>query len=64
MGIFLAVLGAALLLAGRWGIPFGRLPGDITYQKKNITVFIPLGSMLLISLVISVILNIFSRWER
>lgn len=63
VGLLLAVLGTALMLAGRFGIPLGRLPGDITYQKKNLTVFIPLGTMFVVSLVLSLILNLFSRWK-
>ena len=49
---------------GRFNIPFGNLPGDITYQKKNLTVFAPFGTMLLISVILTVILNIFSRWKH
>lgn len=63
MGLLLAAVGAFLLLAGKLDLPFGKLPGDITYQKKNLTVFAPFGSMLLISIVITLILNIFSRWK-
>ncbi|MDL2298664.1 DUF2905 domain-containing protein [Synergistaceae bacterium OttesenSCG-928-D05] len=63
MGLLLAAVGAFLLFAGKLDLPFGKLPGDITYQKKNFTVFAPFGSMLLISIVITLILNIFSRWK-
>lgn len=63
IGLALVVIGAALTVAGKIGLPFGKLPGDITYQKKNITIFAPLGSMLVLSLIISLILNIFSRWK-
>lgn len=63
IGLTLVVIGAALTVAGKIGLPFGKLPGDITYQKKNITIFAPLGSMLVLSLIISLILNIFSRWK-
>lgn len=63
MGLLLAAVGTFLLFAGKLDLPFGKLPGDITYQKKNLTVFAPFGSMLLISIVITLILNIFSRWK-
>lgn len=63
MGLVLVIIGAVLIIAGKFGLPFGKLPGDITYQRKNITVFAPLGTMFLISLVASLILNIFSRWR-
>lgn len=63
IGLALAAVGAALTVAGKFGLPFGKLPGDITYQRKNITIFAPLGSMLVLSVIVSIILNIFSRWK-
>lgn len=63
MGLTLAVIGVVLVLAGKLNIPFGKLPGDITYQRKNLTVFAPFGTMIVVSLVLSVIFNIFSRWK-
>ena len=63
-GLLIAFLGLVLLVAGRFNLPFGNLPGDITYQKKNLTVFAPFGTMLLISVVITIVLNIFSRWKH
>ena len=63
MGLLLVAIGAVLVLAGKLNIPFGKLPGDITYQRKNLTVFAPFGTMLVVSLVLSIIFNIFSRWK-
>lgn len=63
MGGLMIVAGFLLILAGKFGIPLGKLPGDISYHRKNVTVFIPLGTMLLVSVVISLILNLFSRWK-
>ena len=63
MGLLLVAAGVVLVLAGKLNIPFGKLPGDITYQKKNLTVFAPFGTMLVVSLVLSIIFNIFSRWK-
>lgn len=63
MGLLLVVVGVVLVLAGKLNIPFGKLPGDITYQKKNLTVFAPFGTMLVVSVVLSIIFNIFSRWK-
>ena len=62
-GLLLAAIGAILMIAGKLNIPFGKLPGDITYQKKNLTVFAPFGTMLVVSVVLSIIFNIFSRWK-
>lgn len=63
MGLLLVAVGVVLVLAGKLNIPFGKLPGDITYQKKNLTVFAPFGTMLVVSVMLSIIFNIFSRWK-
>ena len=63
MGLLLVAVGVVLVLAGKLNIPFGKLPGDITYQKKNLTVFAPFGTRLVVSVVLSIIWNIFSRWK-
>ena len=59
-GVVLAVVGVVLVLAPN--IPFlGRLPGDIRFQTDNVTVFIPLGTMLLVSVIVTLILNVLNR---
>ncbi len=63
VGLLLAAVGVVLIIAGKLNIPLGKLPGDITYQKKNLTVFAPFGTMLVVSLILTLILNIFSRWK-
>jgi hypothetical protein len=55
----LAVIGALLLLAGKLGL--GRLPGDLVIHRDGLTIFIPLGSMLLLSLVGSLLLYLVRR---
>ena len=62
-GLLHAAVGVVLIIAGKLNIPLGKLPGDITYQKKNLTVFAPFGTMLVVSLILTLILNIFSRWK-
>jgi hypothetical protein len=64
LGLLLVLIGAVLLLAGRIGLPLGRLPGDISYKGKNVTVFFPLGTSILVSIVLSVLLYLFSRLHR
>ena len=63
LGLFIAAAGVVLIIAGKLNIPFGKLPGDITYQKKNLIVFAPFGTMLVVSVILTLILNIFSRWK-
>ena len=60
LGLTMVILGGILLLAGR--IPgIGRLPGDIFVQKGNFTFFFPLVTSILLSLLLTVILNLFFR---
>ncbi|MFB8831361.1 DUF2905 domain-containing protein [Azotobacter sp. CWF10] len=68
MARWLMILGAALLLLGialhyaSWLLGwFGRLPGDIRIETERGRLFIPITSMLLISLVASLLINLFRR---
>jgi len=53
MGLLLVVLGGILLLAGKAHLPLGRLPGDISYRGKNVTVYFPLATSILLSLLLT-----------
>lgn len=57
----LVLLLAALLWPWLKHVPLGRLPGDIVIQREGFTVFFPVTSMILISLVITLVL---SFWRR
>jgi len=63
-GFLLVVAGLALILLGRANIPLGRLPGDIVYRGKNTTVYLPLATSLLLSVLLSAILYLVGRWKR
>jgi DUF2905 family protein len=59
-GLILAGLGGLLLLAGQ--IPFlGRLPGDFSFGSGNLRVYIPLATSIILSLVLTVVLNLLAR---
>jgi hypothetical protein len=59
-GVVLVVLGAILIVAPN--IPFiGRLPGDIRIQGENATIYLPFGTMLVVSVILTVVLNLLSR---
>jgi hypothetical protein len=64
LGLLIALIGALLLLAGRFGLPLGRLPGDFAYRGKNVSVFIPIGTSILISIILSAVLYLISRFHR
>ncbi len=61
MGVFLLVIGGLLHFAP-WSLNwFGKLPGDIRIETHQGKVFIPITSMLIISVVLSVLLSLFKR---
>jgi hypothetical protein len=57
--IVLLVLGGIFLLLGRFG--FDRLPGDLLFRRGNLTVYAPIGLMILVSVVLTILLNLFFR---
>ena len=66
LGRFLVVIGVVLVIVGTLAIagirlPFGRLPGDISITGDRGGLFIPLGTMLLVSIVLSVLFNLVLR---
>ena len=64
LGLALAVAGAVLMLLGRMNIPLGRLPGDFLYRGKNTTVYFPLATSVIVSVVLSILLYIVGRWRK
>lgn len=63
-GVVLVIAGLLVMAAGRLGLPLGRLPGDVSYRGKHVTVFAPLGTSLLISLLLSLVLYVIARFRR
>lgn len=61
-GLGLALIGGLIWLIGRSGLPLGQLPGDFRLETDGISCFFPLASMLLISLFLTVLLNLILRW--
>jgi hypothetical protein len=63
LGVGLLVLGLLLTVVGR--VPgLGRLPGDIVIQRENFTFYMPLGTMIVVSLVLTVLINLIGRLFR
>jgi hypothetical protein len=57
--VVLLVLGGVFLLLGRLGLD--RLPGDLVFRRGNFTVYAPIGLMILVSIVLTILLNLFFR---
>ena len=64
LGVLLAVFGVLLVFGSRLHLPLGRLPGDIVYRGKNTTVYFPVMTSILISLVLSLVLYLIGRFSR
>ena len=60
IGIFITVLGAVMLLTPR--VPWlGHLPGDVVIHRDDLTIYIPITTMLLVSVVLSVVISVLGR---
>lgn len=59
-GIAVAVIGL-LVAAGAFGW-FGKLPGDMRFGGGNVRVYLPIASMLLASIVLTILVNLLRRW--
>jgi hypothetical protein len=57
--LVLVVLGGLFLLLGRFGLE--RLPGDLVFKRGNVTIYFPIGLMILVSIVATILLNLFFR---
>jgi hypothetical protein len=64
MGIVLMVVGGAIVLLGRAGLPLGRLPGDFLYRGKSTTFYFPLATSILVSVVLSLLFFLIGRLKR
>ncbi|MCL5291776.1 MAG: DUF2905 domain-containing protein [Actinobacteria bacterium] len=54
--LILGIVGGVLILLGKAGVP--RLPGDILFKRDHTTVYIPLATMILVSVILTVVLNV------
>lgn len=64
VGIVIIVVGAMLMLSGKapwFSQYFGKLPGDIVIQRKNFTLYLPIATSILLSILLTIILWIIGR---
>jgi hypothetical protein len=60
-GLTLAVLGLLLMALPKFGITLFRLPGDVVYKKGSFTLYFPIATSIVISIVLTVILWLFRK---
>jgi len=61
IGIVLVIVGGFFILVSK--VPwFGRLPGDISFRRGGLTIYLPITTMVLVSIVLTLIMNLV--WRR
>lgn len=61
-GLVLFLVGGGVYLAAKFGLPLGRLPGDIRIEGENGSFYFPLTTLILVSVVLTIVLNLISRF--
>ncbi|HET9270315.1 MAG TPA: DUF2905 domain-containing protein [Vicinamibacterales bacterium] len=67
MGRFLIVAGLLIALAGlaiNFGLPLGRLPGDFTFRRGGFSIYVPLASCILVSVLLTLVSALISFFTR
>ena len=61
-GVVLFLIGGGVYLAAKFGLPLGRLPGDIRIEGENGSFYFPLTTSILVSVVLTIVLNVIVRF--
>ncbi|HSG43523.1 MAG TPA: DUF2905 domain-containing protein [Anaerolineales bacterium] len=61
-GVILFLIGGGIYLASKFGIPLGRLPGDIRIEGENGSFYFPVASSIVVSVVLTVVLSVITRF--
>ncbi|MBI3165632.1 MAG: DUF2905 domain-containing protein [Anaerolineales bacterium] len=63
-GIILFLIGGGMYLAAKFGVPLGRLPGDIRIEGENGSFYFPLTTSVLVSVLLTIVLNLISSFLK
>jgi hypothetical protein len=63
-GVILFLVGGGVYLAAKFGIPLGRLPGDIRIEGTNGSFYFPITTSILLSVVLTVVVNLIMRFLK
>ena len=61
-GVIISLIGGGIYLASKFGIPLGRLPGDIRIEGENGSFYFPLASSIVVSVVLTIVLNVIAKF--
>ena len=61
IGLVITAIGALVYLFGNYLGWLGKTPLDFSYKSDNVSIYFPLGTMLIISIVLTFILNLFNK---
>lgn len=63
LGLGLALLGGLVLLLGRV-MDLGNLPGDLVYEGENVRIYVPIATMIVLSVLLTLLVNLALRLFR
>ena len=63
-GIALFLIGGGIYLAAKFGLPLGRLPGDIRIEGENGSFYFPITTSILVSILLTIVLNLIARFLK
>jgi hypothetical protein len=63
-GLLLVLVGAIVWGISRLGLPLGSLPGDLRIEGKRSSLYFPIVTCIVISVVLTIVLNIIGRFMR
>ena len=57
LGLVLIAVGGLIWLLGRTGLPLGRLPGDVRIEGENLSCYVPIVTMIVLSVILTIVLS-------
>ena len=63
-GAILFLIGGGIYLASKFGIPLGRLPGDIRIEGEHGSFYFPIVTSIVVSAILTIVLNVIARLFR
>ena len=61
LGLVLALVGVALIAAAHWGLPLGRLPGDLRIERPGFRLYLPITTCVVVSAALSLVFWVLSK---